>query len=627
MEAGKAVARWGALFASLAVLPLLVVSAPGAPSDPGPSILEAEAAIYDSNVAAKLEVGMGDAFGGAWFERETAQLRVGYVSASSRRAAEAVARAEGVAEFVTPAAVDSTWAELEAAQDRWDNRLIGLLTRGDASTWVSPDSNSVEVELASGVSRAQRDALESSAERAPVGVSIVATRSLDLGSEPLARCNPHEGAKAYCDPTLVSGVTVESPKGVGRQSCTAGPPVIDRVPTDTTKTYVLTAGHCIFRGGGVNKTWFAYNKKAEELEIGSSLALIYGPVDIGVIEITTKNWAEKGLTPLSPVIANWEKAELEPFPITGDRDPLKGTEACISGQFAEIECGTIVRTGRTGEFVEGKDTFIVKDLIEVNGPKAFFGDSGAPWFTKAGFKKTPPEGVILGTMVGESGKTALPEFQALGDSLATLKKEKGMDLRLLTDGRKVRAACPMPAMPCSTFHVGPSITYVTGEDEAAHSFSFGGVTVECATAQFVGALDSPGEDRLRLHPTFSGCTAGGEPATVTTTGCDLLLSSEIVGEYAPLTILCSETDRIELVTSACTFYLDAQRPSQGTAYSAVGSGSSQEITAAILATDVSVADSEGSCESLGESGSYTGTAKLEGFAESGHSTQVGIHVE
>lgn len=418
------------------------VSTASASAERSPEAAEAEAALTRTNLAGRMETALGRAFGGIWFEPATAQVHVGVTSAASRRDAEALAAKVGLSDTVTETPVGSTWAELQAAQDRWDSRLEDLLSQGEVATALAADLNAVEVELASSVSSARRAALRREAANDSVNVLIDAAPYPHLRVEAQARCVKFEKTKAFCDPTIVGGVSIDGEVVAEKRStCTGGPAVIQAEPAttaDATKTYILTAGHCIAKDGGTGKKWFAYNKEGEpkgENEIGTSITYLNAETDVGVIEVTTKYWAKAEDPPVAPVIASWNKAaESNVFPVVEKRTPVKDTNSCISGQMTGTACGKIIKTDQTIEV----EKVVTKNLIEVEGVTTEQGDSGAPWFAEKQFKEATPTGYVEGTHVGTKGETGNPVFQSLDTSFAELKKLKSLNLKLLTETNKIR---------------------------------------------------------------------------------------------------------------------------------------------------------------------------------------------
>lgn len=472
---------------------------------------EVEADIVRTNIVGKMKATLGSAFGGVWFEPSTAQLHVGVVSPAARRLAETAAVRAGLPETVTETPVASTWAQLQAAQDRWDERLWDLLERGEAATALDPERSAVEVELGSLVSPLRRTALDLEAESDSVNVSIKTTPHPHLRVEPKARCKEHAKNEAYCDPTLVAGQSFVSDPvtqgGVTPERCTTGPAVIKKNFVDPTKTYVLTAGHCIEYAGGVNKKWYAYNTKAEKKEVGLAIAFLNAETDVGVVEVTTSDWAKQAEIPVEPMIAPWDQEEPEPFRVIKEEAPTVGMRSCMSGQTTGTvefqNCGEIVTLDQTIE-VEG---VVTKNLVEVKEAKVTGGDSGGPWYSEAPFKEGL-KGYVEGTTVGEKGATKNPVFQSLATSFAELKKLKGIDLELLTLSNELRVHTL--TSPADTA-ISESTT-IEAESESATSLD-GTIKVTCNKSTVKGKNTEKGGSSGPVEAlTFSEC--GNNTVTV-----------------------------------------------------------------------------------------------------------------
>lgn len=392
--------------------------------------IEAQNEISAADLVERIETALGRAFGGVWFESSSAQLHLGVTSPRSKQTVAAIAAKAGLATNVTETPVRSTWARLGAVRDRWDRRLADLFAAEKVATFIAPDDNSVEVELASSVSAERRAALVRKASAARVNVSITTVPRSHLRLDPLvSRCNAFAEDKAYCNKPIVAGVTIRSESIGGKRGlCTAGPAILkEDLSKETTETFLLTAGHCIKNWGGVGGKWYAFNKAGEEKEIGTALEYVYGKVDIGVIEVKKPPayWAETGLTPVDPMIAPWAEKEPEPFPVEGETAPAEGNLTCYSGQSSGEKCATIQKTGlKIGEREE---------LVEVK-TTGKDGDSGAPFSSgEEGFF-----GLVEGVLIAEIEGSGNLVFDPLKFSLEQLKTK----FKLLTQANKKMPACP-----------------------------------------------------------------------------------------------------------------------------------------------------------------------------------------
>jgi hypothetical protein len=552
---------------SSAAAPASGLASQGTAAAPPGQASRVEAEIARTNLTARVEAALGADFAGIWFEPSAARVHVGFTSPAARRAAEAVAAGVGLAEAVTETRVRSTWAQLHAAQERWGRHLGDLFERGEVATSLAADRNSVEVELGSSVPSSRRAALERAAAVDRVGVAVTVASRPQLSLAPEARCSVFKAGAANCDPSIVAGVTIMSPKeaeaaeefeeeeelgeyldegleyeeyeaGKKRFPCTAGPDAILRNPadlTEATKTYLLTAGHCINEkkgGGGVGGKWGAFEKKGPESEIGAAIAYLNGRTDVGAIEVNTSFWAKaKDPIPVAPTIATWgSKAESDPFPVILQITPLENAKTCISGQRSAIVCGKILTASKSIKSkIKGGPK--IENLVEV-GVAAQKGDSGGPWFAESEYNKEPRTGYVEGTHVGLNTGSGNALFQPLYISFAELEKESGLDLELLTQTNQRRH----PALTAVKY----SAT-VSGKGSASLFTAFG-TSVKCTESEFDGVLSGEATS-IELTPVYVGCTGvGGGPATVTSNGCKYKLSLQekvAEGQYkAAMDIVC-----------------------------------------------------------------------------------------
>lgn len=531
------------------------------------SAAEAEAAISRANLGAQMEAALGDAFGGVWFEPATARMHVGVTSPASRGAAETLAARTGLAELVALIPVDSTWAELLAAQRRWNERLADLFARAEVKTSVAPDWNAVRVVLGSEVALSRRAELEREASAAAVDVSIEVAPRSHFRLRPLARCDAFKASAAYCNPTIVAGVTIQRENG---GLCTAGPAAMPQSHTKPTDTYVLTAGHCIANGGGNGKKWYAYPKGAKEEKEREQLGLaeqhINKEMDVGAIKVDNPGyWAAKGFTPVEPTIAPWEEAEPEPYAVKGQNKPMKEVETCFSGQTTGTSCGTIKETNQT---IEG-----VEKLVEVEKATAAGGDSGAPWYTKAEPDK------VEGTMVAEITGTGIFVFHSVEDSFQKLNEKYGLDLKLLTETNKTRHAFKLQAESAPVTLTG---TQDAEEDVLVTTAG----TLKCAEATYSGSASEKEVTEVEVTPVYSGCTVAGVSATVDVNGCKYrfkVTKLESTKREGSVDIVCPEAKEITATvtlfgTIKCTVHVPSQNELRTITYTNIGSGATREVT-------------------------------------------------
>jgi Trypsin len=518
----------------------------GAPQERSGQADDVEARLARTGLVSRLEAALGDDFGGVWFDPATAQLHVGGTSPPSRRSAEAVAAAAGMAGSVTVSSVRSSWAELEAAQERLNRHLADLFARGEVRTSVAPDRNAVVIGLGRDVSAPRRSELARESAAAGVDVSIETAATPHLIGRPKARCAKHVEKKGYCDKPIAAGVKIQAKNGY---ECTAGPAVFNKDRTTAakaTETFILTAGHCVTNGGGNGAEWFAFTKVGEARLIGKAVDSIHGAAvkfDVAVIKVDNPGeWVDAGNTPVPPTIVPWEEETPEPYAVTGQGTPVKGSEVCFSGQVKGTGC-TKVKELNVTEFFKTGTT--IEKLVEVEGAPTGFGDSGSPWFSKAN------TGEVLGTLVGETeGKNDV--FQLLSTSFEKLKAEKALDLELLTTTNKRRHGA---------FKAGKYPVTVHGSTTAGEKLVTEAGTVECKQDSYHGTLSSE-SSTLTLTPIYKTCTAFGFAATVEPEGCTHVLhvnAKVSTDNYrAAWGVTCPAGKTIKTTAGTCKFEVTPQ---------------------------------------------------------------------
>jgi streptogrisin C len=400
------------------------VASPGIPLPRAREAIAVQGAVEQNGLVGELEAALGEAFGGVWYEPAAAQLNVGVTSPEAARNAEAVAVRAGLGMHVTEIPVHSSEAELVAAQKRWSRRLDDLFERKEVSSAISTEDNAVVIELGSEVPRAELSAIEDQASDAGVNVSVarVSAPKLQLINE--ARCRKFESSKAFCDPTIVGGTSLEDSGATKEPQCTVGPAVAQL--KGSTELYVLTAGHCIKAAG---ESFFTLNKEGTKTEeIGKVAAFLSeaagNNADVAAIKVEKEPWKKAGETPITPAIAPWDKTkEVEPFIVKGENKPAQKAMSCISGQTTGFQCGMILNTAvKVGK---------LEKLVEVGTVVTGGGDSGAPWFSEAGK-------LVEGTHVGKHPVTKNSVFQELQFSFQRFKEVSKLELELLTEGNQKR---------------------------------------------------------------------------------------------------------------------------------------------------------------------------------------------
>jgi hypothetical protein len=180
------------------------------------------------------------------------------------------------------------------------------------------------------------------------------------------------------------------------------------------------------------------------------------------------------------------------------------------------------------------------------------------------------------------------------------------------------SAVAVSAASAAEFHSEVEPTVITAHSETNQVFTVSGQSVICETAEFSGTVAKKTTTEITVHPKFTKCTFQGEPATVTTKGCNFIFKSNLVGAHAPVTVECKEAAHPHIIISSapCTMYIGEQNPGQGVTYTNINA--KKEVTVNATVTGIKITKKEGPlCFLLGNEGAYTGKAIVKGFEDKG----------
>jgi Trypsin len=386
-----------------------------------------QSTIAQNGLANEIEGAMAVTYGGMWFEAATAKLHIGVTSPASRRAAETIVARAGLTADVTETQVRSTWAQILATQQQWNQKLADLLPHSQFQTALAPQTNAVLVTLSASVTAPDLTTLkrEASTAHANVMVSVIPNRHFTAITEGTkTECNKFETNRAYCNKTITSGVSILNVP----PNCTGGPLAIPKA--SKSETYLLTAGHCLVEPSRFGTKWYAYNRAGESKEIGASVPEFFDETkgDVGAIKINQSGYwvSTKANDPVFADTTEWSKNNPETsYFVTGERQPsLVGFTNCHEGQTTGQSCGVITKTGATNGITVG--------LIEDAEATSAGGDSGGPWL----FITTKDnEALMEGVHVGKNPTTGNPVYEPLRTAFKLLTK---LNLELLTTANEVR---------------------------------------------------------------------------------------------------------------------------------------------------------------------------------------------
>jgi hypothetical protein len=143
-----------------------------------------------------------------------------------------------------------------------------------------------------------------------------------------------------------------------------------------------------------------------------------------------------------------------------------------------------------------------------------------------------------------------------------------------------------------------------------------GAALRCKEAMLQGPqLGATSVDQVNLSPSYSSCTFGGNPATVTATDCAYVLDSDTdAGGDAPVHIVCTG-NAIKVDTAVCDLTIDSQTPGGGVSFKNEGSGTSADVVITFTMTGITFSKHGTAlgCSFAGSSGTYNGSITLKGY--------------
>jgi hypothetical protein len=420
---------------SLFALELAALTRQGISPARASQAISVQSQVAATGLVSKLEAAMAHEYAGVWLEPAAARLHIGVASPASRRMAEEVVTRAGLVPDVTMTPVRSTWAALIATQHQWNRKLAHLLGRAEVRTGLDAQSNAVVVTLGSSVSPRERAALEREAPTADVNIAVTVTPSAKIIAKDennTTKCNKFTKNDAECNPTLTSGVTIANLPGL---LCTAGPLAIPKATASKGETYLLTAGHCLNRGG-IGSKWYAWNRAVESKEIGPVAEFLKATKgDVGAIRIANPGYwvTTNSKDPVLAETAEWSVKNPEPsYEVAGQAVAAQNQIICVEGQTTGQSCGTVGLTNTQSTFLQlnPDERYEVEGIVEVNGTRTIGGDSGGPFL----FIQTNKSALMAGTLIG--GELPTKDFyEPLSKAFSSLSK---LNLELLTKGNEVR---------------------------------------------------------------------------------------------------------------------------------------------------------------------------------------------
>lgn len=397
----------------------------------------------ETNVVGEVETDLGDSFGGVWFNNATGDYVVAVTGANSAPARSAFAEA-GLGNEVRTVKVESTWADLEAEQERIDSELLKQIEAGFVRTSLNPAGNSVELKVVSGAP----DSVVTEAAEVARGSEVDVDLRQNFDALPPMRpmsCNGAGFLLRYCDSPLRGGVGIADEKEESVRDCTSA----FRARGDSNgKRYLLTAGHC----AQVGETWWSYDAGMKNRVIGTAEQSIFPIHDWAKINATGSEW---DVTPWPARIVLWKDSPAgvldESYAIYGEADTVMWQTVCHSGTTTATSCGVVTSANETVVY-EGEGTLYNLNIVE--GGCVGGGDSGGSVYANH---------MALGMLSGGGVNEAGGEEHYCTDAVWAYN-----DIEEATDNLNAHIAWPSSATAVSHPSNGaPGSVYATGKVTSA----------------------------------------------------------------------------------------------------------------------------------------------------------------
>jgi hypothetical protein len=318
------------------------------------------------DIVGEMQHALGSTFGGVWFDDATGRYMVGVaggtpsgsvlagaspnnVIATPASAQPYVESHAGESEFV---AVRYSEAELEAAKQRLDKKLVTQIDQGFITTGINAEKDAVVIHLANTALAETIAQVENDANNAGVAATVSLVPQTAIEATPAACYNHAFGTDPevmFCDRSLRGGVTIFSKFTFPHSVCSLG-----FIVHNSKGEYIMTAGHCISEG---NAAWlsafsnFSENNQSTWAVIGEEEAGAMGENgDFGWIKVSTS------LSPWFPISDPSSVASLDPYGPWGDNQEwflenitwsALGDINCHTGGSSDTQCGEVLETDAT----------------------------------------------------------------------------------------------------------------------------------------------------------------------------------------------------------------------------------------------------------------------------------------
>jgi hypothetical protein len=344
-------------------------------------VLDIQESANDGSVAQGLEARLGSRYAGIWFDNEKGEYVVPVLPGTGgSKVNEEFAQAELGAEDFRTVTVQSSWNELESAQNTINEALLGPIKEGFVQTSLDPRLNAVVVRVTAGADDEVRSEVRRLAGGSPVRVAIQSSGSKRFDGQPEACSFP------YCDTPLRGGVKIYPTDP--ERDCTAAFPAYG---PDGTR-YLLTAGHCVeyYPGAPLNLEWWSKDSAGNAHYIGSVAQFEHSSTTDWAKIKANGSWWDSGSWPTQ--VAYWGSPIFGEHGLEGLTSPVDLNDS-ITGQAANVvgsyACHSGIMTGTTCGYINALNVthtdgpFTSYGLVELVGEGlcAIPGDSGGPYFS------------------------------------------------------------------------------------------------------------------------------------------------------------------------------------------------------------------------------------------------------
>ena len=187
------------------------------------------------------------------------------------------------------------------------------------------------------------------------------------------------------------------------------------------------------------------------------------------------------------------------------------------------------------------------------------------------------------------------------------------------------------AAKAAEFHSASSTTYLSGAQETENVYTVNGGTIKCSGATFSsGAIEGTTQSSINLIPSYSGCKAFGQAATIAVEGCHLHVVIVSTGGAVSIVLTGGGVCRITIKTNTakCHITIESGTPSTPTSSWATRLvGGVKKLLKTWGLEGISYTSTGGICGASGTNGKLTGTVLLGGYKNAGLTEPVDIWVE